>query len=404
MAVAMSYVLMESMRRRYFLHLVGATTVAHVLPAANPERLRVGVIGHTGRGNYGHGLDTMWRLIPETEIVAVADADPAGLNTAKGRLKVAQGFADYRQMLGAVRPDIVAVCPRHVDQHFDMLMAAIAAGAKGIYVEKPFCRSPEEADKILGACEKGRVKLAVAHRNRYHPALPMVKKLIEGGAIGRLLEFRGRGKEDDRGGSEDLWVLGSHVINVAHFLGGDPIACSAWVAQEGHSIGKADIKEGKEGLGPLAGDSVHARYDMACGVPFYFDSMRKGGNKGAAFGLQVIGNAGIIFLRMDKHPLAQLLEGDPLAPDGGPRAWVPISSAGVGTPEPVPEMPAVAENHVLAGRDLVAAIREDRKPLCDGREGAVTVEMICAVFESHRLGGKRVTIPLGTRVNPLTLL
>ena len=36
---------------------------------------RVGVIGHTGRGNYGHGLDVVRNSLPGCEIVAVADAD-----------------------------------------------------------------------------------------------------------------------------------------------------------------------------------------------------------------------------------------------------------------------------------------------------------------------------------------
>ena len=36
-------------------------------------------------------------------------------------------------------------------------------------------------------------------------------------------------------------------------------------------------------------------------------------------------------------------------------------------------------------------------------EGRVTIEMIAAVFESHRVGGP-VTFPLKTRENPLALL
>ncbi len=395
---------MRGMRRRDFLRFGVAALAAPMAARAESAPLRVAVIGHTGRGNYGHGLDTMWSSIPETEVVAVADADPKGLSDARARLKVAPGFADYREMLGSAKPDIVAVCPRHADQHRDMVLAAIDAGAKGIYVEKPFCRSPEEADQILAACERSGAKVAVAHRNRYHPALPKVKELIEGGAIGRLLEFRGRGKEDERGGGEDLWVLGSHVINLAHFLGGEPVACSAWVGQGGRAVGRADVTEAKEGLGPLAGDALHARYDMACGLPFYFDSLRRAGTKEPNFGLRVIGNAGMIDLRVDRHPIAHLLEGNPFMPHPEPRAWVPISSAGPGQPEPVADMPRAAEKHILAGRDLIAAIREDRPPLCDGRQGATTVEMICAAFESHRLGGARVTLPLKTRVNPLGLL
>ena len=39
---------------------------------------RVAVIGHTGKGNYGHGIDTVWLKVPQCEIVAVADADEKG--------------------------------------------------------------------------------------------------------------------------------------------------------------------------------------------------------------------------------------------------------------------------------------------------------------------------------------
>ena len=77
------------------------------------KRWRVCVIGHTGRGDYGHGLDAMWLRIPETEIVAVADADEKGLEGAKKKLSVSTGFADYRQRLAESKLDIVAVGPRH---------------------------------------------------------------------------------------------------------------------------------------------------------------------------------------------------------------------------------------------------------------------------------------------------
>jgi len=130
-------------------------------------------------------------------------------------MKVEKGFADYRKMLAEMNPDVVAVSPRHVDEHRDMIMAAIDAGARGIYVEKPFCRTPAEADELIAAADRRKVKIAVAHRNRYFPTLPVVAKLIEEDAIGRVLEIRARGKEDQRGGSQDLWVLGSHMLNVA---------------------------------------------------------------------------------------------------------------------------------------------------------------------------------------------
>jgi hypothetical protein len=58
-------------------------------------------------------------------------------------------------------------------------------------------------------------------------------------------------------------------------------------------------------------------------------------------------------------------------------------------------------NHVLGVRDLIDACDSGRQPLCDVHAGAATVEMICAVFESHRQGGKTVDLPLKERENAL---
>jgi hypothetical protein len=49
-----------------------------------------------------------------------------------------------------------------------MILAAIAAGVKGIYVEKPFVRTLAEADEVVKLCAEKGVRLAIAHRNRYH--------------------------------------------------------------------------------------------------------------------------------------------------------------------------------------------------------------------------------------------
>ena len=126
------------MNRRTFLAASSSAIAFPYIGRSASKELRVGVIGHTGRGNYGHGIDTVWMNVPGTEIVAVADANEVGLANAKKKLKVGKGFSDYHEMLKKTRPDIVAVCPRHADQHHDMSLAAIEAGAKGIYIEKPF--------------------------------------------------------------------------------------------------------------------------------------------------------------------------------------------------------------------------------------------------------------------------
>ena len=83
---------------------------------------------------------------------------------------------------------------------------------------------------------------------------------------------------------------------------------------------------------------------------------------------------------------------------------MPFNTLGPGKNEPDMKMIDDLVHHVTAAKDLVAAIREDREPLCNVHEGAMTVEMICGVFESHRQGGKAVAIPLKERGNALARL
>jgi len=391
-------------RRQFILTSTAATLASSVSAASTSANLKVAVIGHTGRGNYGHGLDSMWLQVPGVEVVGVADADAKGLAAAQKKLGLSKGYADYRQMLEETKPDIVSVALRHIDQHHAMVMASIAAGAKGIYMEKPFCRDLVEADEIVAACKANGVKLALAHRNRYHPVLPVVMDLLNQGQIGRVLEFRARGKEDARGGGLDLWVLGSHVFNLMCYFAGTPKNCSATVLQNGSLVVKADVVEGAEGIGLLAGNEIHARFEMQNGVMGYFDSIKDAGVREAGFGFQIIGTKGIIDFRIDVEPLAHVLMGNPFDPVKEAREWQPITTGGVNQPEPVADLKAKVSGHLVAADDLIAAMKENREPLCSAADGLVTVEMIFAVFESHRLNGQRVELPLKARTNPLGML
>jgi hypothetical protein len=128
------------------------------------------------------------------------------------------------------------------------------------------------------------------------------------------------------------------------------------------------------------------------------------GTKEAGFGVQIIGNKGIIDMRMDENPFAQVLLGNPFDPIKESLTWTPISTAGIGKPEPMIDGYKQVMDHAIGGRDLIAAITENRQPLCSAYDARDTTEMISAIFESHRLEGKRVSMPLSTRVNPITLL
>jgi predicted dehydrogenase len=369
------------------------------MAADGKKTYRVGIIGRTGKGGYGHALDTAWSAVPQTRVVAVADDNKSGLGAAARKLKLQRSFLDYRKMLDEAKLDIVAVCPRWVDQHAAMVLAAAERGIH-VYMEKPFCRTLEEADRIVATCEKTHARVQIAHPTRFSPLIDTIKKLIADGAIGTLLEFRGRGKEDRRGGGEDLWVLGSHVLDMIRALHGAPSSCYARVGWKGHSVSGDDVFEGPEGIGPLAGDNLQAVYQMKDGVTAHFASVRNQAGNPRRYGLQIYGSRGVIELIEGTLPSVQYL-GDPSwSPGRSGASWQHVSSAGIGKPEPL-KGPRYQARHTLGILDLLDAIESGREPSCGMHEGRGVVEMIAACFESHRIGAP-VQLPLKSRANPLT--
>lgn len=361
-------------------------------------KYRVGIIGSTGKGDYGHGIDTVWKDIADAEVVAVADENEAGRAKALDRVGAKTGYADYRAMLDKEQLNIVAVGPRWVDRHSEMILAAVERGCH-VYMEKPFCRTLEEADKIVEAVERKHVKLAIAHQTRYSPILPIAKRLVDEDKLGRILEVRARGKEDQRGGAEDLWVLGSHVLDLMRYFAGDATSCYATITKQGQPVTKSDIVPGNEGLGPLAGDGVNAMFTLSSGATGYFGSHRgQGGGKGR-FGIQVYGSKGILEVLSGYLPSVKFLPDPSWSPARSGIQWVNVSSNGAEKPESLKDT-GLHGGNVLAVKNLIQCIETDAKPLCGVYEGRAIVEMIMSIFESHRLHAP-VSMPLKDRGHPL---
>ena len=368
------------------------------------ERIRVAAIGRTGRGDYGHAIDELWKGLDGVELVAVADESEEGLGKAVARngLEPGRGYRDWKAMLAETKPDIVALCMRHIDCHAEMAIAAAQAGAKGVFMEKPFVRTLDEADAVIAACRKAGTKLGLAFVNRHSPAYLAARDLIEAGRIGKVLEIRARGKEDARGGGEDLWVLGCHVLDMMVDVGGEPQWCEAAVSIGGRPIVKADATPGPEGIGPIAGDAIAAMFGLADGPIGHFASVRDAGLKQPNFGLTVVGTKGAIHIRPDHVPHAYLREA-PLWRVDKDFPWRPIGAGGLDSPPPDSDVDRAAERAAWGRRaavDLIDAIADDREPEAGMYAGRTVLEMTTAVYASA-LSGTRINWPVRIGDSPL---
>ncbi|MEM1295858.1 MAG: Gfo/Idh/MocA family oxidoreductase, partial [Verrucomicrobiota bacterium] len=269
--------------------LFGAAALSHSGASAQDATLKAAVIGHTGRGNYGHRLDVIFRDLPNVQVVAVADADSASHETAKKATGASQAYADYREMLAKEKPNLVSIAPRWTDQHFAMGKAALEAGAH-VYMEKPFTQTLAEADELLKIAKEKNLKIAVAHQMLLDPKIAKLKESIDKGELGDLQEIRLFGKQDARAGAEDMIVLGTHLFDLARYFVGDAVWCSARISEKGSEITAGSGRSAnKEDLGKIAGDHINAYFAMSNGVDLTFQSRPNGGITNGPWGMELVG-------------------------------------------------------------------------------------------------------------------
>ncbi len=402
------------MKRREFISIAAAGLAAFAaggpgVAKARDSKYKVAVIGRTGRGNYGHGLDVVWNEIDQAQVVAVADEDAQGRAAAAKRLKAPRAYADYRQMLEKEKPQIVSVAPRWLDCHRDMVLACAEHGCH-VFLEKPMCQTLDQADEMIAALEGRNLKLAIAHQTRYSPTLQHVQKLIAEGRLGDLLELRGRGKEDSRGGGEDLMVLGTHIMDLMRLFAGDPQWCFARVSQSGKPVTKSQVRDGAEGIGPLAGDEIHAMYRFGEMTMGYFSTHRAKHGAAARFGLTIFASKGVLTMTTGALPEVWFVEDPSWSLRDSKTPWKKITSAGIdkpavrvaGKPETLSDSGQSLGNRLIA-LDLIRAIETNTQPNGSAHDGRAALEMILAVYESHRLNAP-AEFPLKNRRHPLTLL
>jgi predicted dehydrogenase len=356
------------------------------------------VIGRTGRGDYGHGLDIAVLNQAKLKVVAVADEDAKGRAQAAKRLAVERTYSDYRAMLEREKPRFVVIGPRWLDGHKDMILACAENGVLGIFCEKPLAPDMASCDAIVDACDRSHVKFAMAFQTRYSPRYERIKALIAEGVLGEVLELRGRGKEDRRGGGEDLMVLGVHIFDLCHDLLGEPAWCFARVSERGKLVSPGALREGAEGIGPLAGDRIDAMFgfEMKAAVAHFGTS--RPAEVGQRFGLEILGAKGCIWMGTGWMPPAFLLR-DPTWTGTGPARWTPIVGVGEGEVPKAVGVPMDGNRAIVA--DLIQAVETDTQPRTDARAARTAVEMVLACYASNARQSS-VTLPLAERgVHPL---
>lgn len=350
---------------------------------------RAAAIGHTGAGNFGHGLHTPYKAIENVEFIAVSDPNEEGREKAAAEAGAQRSYADYRDMLEKEELDIVSVCPRWTTEHVAMVTACLEAGCS-VYSEKPMTSTLADGDKIVETAKANGLKVAVAHQAVYLPATHTIRQMLNDGKIGTIQAIYASGKQDHRGGGEDMIVLGTHTFNMMRFFVGDVAWMQSHVTTNGKEVGYGDDHEPTEPVGPVAGDCINSYFAFKSGVSGFFESRRDQAGSGR-YGMEIVGSEGIFSLRGDVANRLMVYPYPVLVPANPDQEWEAYD---------LDQTPFSSGNE-LAIRDLIDAIENDRKPISAAEDAVAALEMILGAYESQ-LTGQRVSFPIANREHPFS--
>jgi UDP-N-acetyl-2-amino-2-deoxyglucuronate dehydrogenase len=260
----------------------------------------------------------------------------------------------------------------------------IAAASQGLHVlaEKPLEISTARADEMITAASRAKVRLGVIFQDRTKPHIRQLKSWLDRGLLGKILFVDARVKwyrpteyysnshwrgtlALDGGGA--LINQGVHTIDLLLWLLGDVAQVQARTATLLHKIEAEDTAEALLEFSSGALGVFHATTAAYPGYPRC---------------VEISGTEGTVILEHDRILAADLRSGA-ASLDAAPADENKSSSSA-----------AVSDfrSHQAVIEDFLAAIPENRPPLCDGIEGRRSVALVEAIYRAAKFPGRAESV------------
>ena len=329
-------------------------------------RYRAGVIGcgvvgsfiedtmrEAGRFGLPNGHASCYAAMHEMELAGGADID-AGRREAFSKrwdLPPERVYEEYRELLQTEDLYIVSISTPS-PHHTEPALAAVEAGVKAIFLEKPITSNIGDGRRVIEACERAGIALAINHTRRGDYAYRRAKELIDDGALGELHTMIAH-----FGGG--LMFIGSHGFDTLNYFVNDcPVA---WMT--GHL-------DDDPGFDP--GGNAYVVYDN--GVRAFVN-----GTRGHALGFRIhlVGTRGEIVI--GNHDL-QLWRANP---ESGSRELVM---------HPFPQVYKAVSPMVELIRELIETSRGGPPPISSGPTAIEAVRQVVGLHMSSQNGSQRITM------------
>ncbi len=166
------------------------------------QKKRLGIIG-LGRLGFEHASN-IHHNIHEAELTAVCSVVDKELETAKEKFNPEIITNNYRDIFDTEKLDGIVIATNS-QTHCEIICAAVEAGVKNIYTEKPLGLSMEEIVKIRETVESAEgLIFQVGYNHRFDKNLMEAKQKIDDGFIGNPILIRMESR--DQAGIEEFIV------------------------------------------------------------------------------------------------------------------------------------------------------------------------------------------------------
>ncbi len=344
------------------------------------SNLRAGVVG----AGVGHIHLKGYQMLPNVDVVALCDADPARLQEIGDRYNVPQRFTDYRELFASGEIDMVSIAlPNSL--HAPVSIAALEAGLH-VLCEKPLAENVAAGQKIVDAAAGASSKFMICFNRRYRPDVRWMKQALDAGQLGRVYQVKagwvretgipartGWFTSKQMAGGGPLIDLGVHILDLVLWLLDypEPLTISGDVqANFGPRSQKVWHTPGSRLTSYQVEDSATAFIRLADGISLNLEtSWASHGRPGMDdFYLTLLGTEGTIELVVKNY-----------ASEGTLTMYTEINGVPVTTR---PNIVGEKADHLYAVAEFTRCIREDLPPTASAEQGLVIMRVIDAIYRS----------------------
>lgn len=182
------------------------------------------------------------RAMPEAELVAVVDPDPARRVAAAPDGSGLTAYATLGEALAAHALDFAGLATpiAHLPE---LAHEALAAGL-GVLMEKPMAPSEEAAAAVIADAQQRGLVLSVGHVERCNPAVVALRDRLDAGLVGRVHQMHARRLSPfpNRSGAQGVALdLATHDIDVMRYLTGSEVCRVSAEASSPLETGAEDL-------------------------------------------------------------------------------------------------------------------------------------------------------------------